>query len=252
MAQNNTNQLSALIITLNEENNIRELIDNLQFADEIIVVDSYSTDKTLAILSELTHVKVFKNHFKDFASQRNFALSKAKYNWVLFIDADERITNDLKNEIIHTLKNPVHKGYFLKRKFFYQDKAIRFSGLQSDKNLRLFLKEGASYQGIVHEKLNLNSNLGTLNNHLLHYSYSQHEHFRSKIIYYNELKAYDKIQKGTRYFSLMHILHPIYTFAYRYIFRLGFLDGKPGYILCKTYAEGINARYIQMKNLSKS
>ncbi len=92
-------KISALVITLNEAKNIRDLVNNLDFADEIIIVDSYSTDETLAILKEFNHVKVFQHTFTDFSTQRNIALKYATYNWILFIDADERISESLKEEI---------------------------------------------------------------------------------------------------------------------------------------------------------
>ncbi len=248
----NNNKITALVITLNEEKNIRELMQNLNFADEIIVVDSFSTDKTIEILKEFKHVKVYQHAFKDFSTQRNIAINYATNNWILFIDADERISENLKNEIIQTLKsNQTKRGYFLKRKFYYFNQAVHFSGLQSDKNLRLFKKQNAYYQGIVHEKLNFNDNVGVLKNYLIHYSYAHHQHFKDKVFYYNRLKAVEKINKGVKPNHFMAVLHPFYTFLNRYFFRLGFLDGKKGFIICKIYAQGIKERYTEMFKLYK-
>ncbi len=246
----NNNKLTALVITLNEEKNIRDLMHNLDFADEIIVVDSFSTDKTLDILNEFPNVKVYQHRFNNFADQRNIAIDYATNDWILFIDADERISDTLKQEIQAVLNSGnTKRGYYLKRKFYFFNQPVHFSGLQSDKNLRLFQKKNAKYQGIVHEKLNFNSNVGVLNNYLIHYSYAHHQHFKDKVFYYNRLKAIEKTNNDTRPNSFMATLHPIYTFLNRYLFRLGFLDGKKGFIICKVYALGIKERYDEMKRL---
>lgn len=253
MNNNNINKLTALIITLNEEKNIRELLHNLDFADEIIVVDSFSTDKTLEIANEFKNVKVYQHIFKNFSDQRNIAINYASNNWILFVDADERISDELRNEILETLQsNPTKRGYFLKRKFYFYNQPVHYSGLQSDKNLRLFKKENAKYHGIVHEKLNFNDNVGTLNNYLIHYSYAHHEHFKEKVFYYNRLKAVEKLSSGAKPNTLLSVFHPIYTFLNRYFFRLGFLDGKKGFTICKVYAQGIKERYIEMEKLYKT
>lgn len=249
----NNNKLTALIITLNEEKNIRELVHNLDFADEIIVVDSFSTDKTVEILNEFSHVKIYQHKFNNFSEQRNIALNYATNDWILFIDADERISAELKEEIIKTLQNPNPKrGYFLKRKFYFFNEPVHFSGLQSDKNLRLFQKKDAKYNGIVHEKLNFNDNVGILNTYLIHNSYTHHQHFKDKVFYYNRLKAIEKLNNGTKPNSLLATFHPIYTFLNRYFFRLGFLDGKKGFVICKVYAQGIKERYNEMLKVHKN
>lgn len=243
----NNNKLTALIITLNEEKNIGELMHNLDFADEIIVVDSFSTDKTLEILKDFPQVKVYQHVFKDFSTQRNIAIDYATNDWILFIDADERISDDLKKEIQQTLQSKnTKRGYYLKRKFYFFNEPVHFSGLQSDKNLRLFKKKDAKYHGIVHEKLNFNDNVGILNNYLIHYSYAHHQHFKDKVFYYNRLKAIEKLNNGYKPNSVLAVMHPIYTFLNRYFFRLGFLDGKKGFVICKVYAQGIKERYNEM------
>lgn len=249
----NNNKLTALIITLNEEKNIRDLMQNLNFADEIIVVDSFSTDKTLEILSEFPNIKVHQHTFKDFSTQRNIAIDYATNNWILFIDADERISTELQNEILQTVSsNNTNRGYYLKRKFYFFNEPVNFSGLQSDRNLRLFQKKNAKYHGIVHEKLNFNDNVGVLKNYLIHYSYAHHQHFKDKVFYYNRLKAIEKLDNGNKPNAVLAIFHPIYTFLNRYFFRLGILDGKKGFVICKVYAEGIKERYNEMEKLYKT
>ena len=244
-------KISALVITLNEAKNLPELIKSLDFTDEIIIVDSFSSDNTLEILSEYSHVKVYQHEFSDFSSQRNIALKYASNEWILFIDADERISGNLKKEILETIsKEQTKDGYFFKRRFYFIDKKVRFSGLRTDKNLRLFKKENATYSGLVHEKLNI-KNTGVFKNFLSHFSYSSYEHFRDKIFYYNKLKAKEKINKGYDPSLLKKFLHPKYTFLNRYLLRLGILDGKRGYIICKIYSDGVVVRYKEMDRLKK-
>lgn len=138
--------ISGLIITYNEEKNIQEVLECFDFCDEIIIVDSFSTDKTVEIAKQFPHVKVIQNTFEDFTKQRNLALDAAKNDWVLFLDGDERITPALRQEIIAELDKPVQKdAYYFYRKFFFGQKPIHFSGTQSDKNFRLFRKSRARY-----------------------------------------------------------------------------------------------------------
>ncbi|MFD1614324.1 glycosyltransferase family 2 protein [Gelatiniphilus marinus] len=129
----NSNKISALLITYNEINHIEYVINNINFADEIIVVDSFSTDGTLEKLAKLEHVTTIKRAFKNFADQRNFAIKQAAHDWVLFIDADERLTDKLKTEIITTVNNPTDIAAFMvKRLYYFKKKRIRFSGFQTD------------------------------------------------------------------------------------------------------------------------
>lgn len=250
MNQKNNTKISALIITRNEEKNITELLQNLNFVDEIVVVDSYSTDKTLELISQFENVRVYQHEFLDFSTQRNTALNYAKNEWVLFIDADERIPDELKNEILSSVETTTMNGFYIKRKFYFFNTHVRFSGLQNDKNLRLFKKTNAKYSGIVHEKLNLKENIGTLNNYLIHHSYTDHEHFKEKVFYYNRLKAKEKSYK--KYSTILHIFHPIYTFLNRYIVRFGVLDGAKGFTICKIYAQGIAERYKELQHIRKN
>ena len=138
---NNTHKISALLITYNEVNHIDQVIANIDFADEIIVIDAYSNDGTFKKLKALKNVKTIQREFKNFADQRNFAIEQASNDWILFIDADERITAKLKTEIaeeINTSKNI--NGFMFKRQFFFKKKRIRFSGFQTDTTYRLFKK----------------------------------------------------------------------------------------------------------------
>ncbi len=245
--------LSALLITFNEEKHIKAAIDSVEFADEIIVVDSYSTDRTVEISENLNHVKVIQRKFTNFADQRNFAIEQASGNWLLFIDADERITVDLKNEILKSIEYPEDiSAYMFKRLFFFRNKRIYFSGFQTDTTYRLFKKGSVRYidDKLVHEMPQINGNSGLLKNTMPHYSFESYNQFKLKIEHYASLKAKELYLKGKKT-SLFHfIFRPAYKFITNYIIRLGVLDGKEGFNLCYLMAYGVWYRYKKLKSLN--
>jgi glycosyltransferase involved in cell wall biosynthesis len=252
MKNNSAIDLSLLIITLNEEANLIELLADLDFADEVIVVDSYSSDKTEAICKLYKNVKFIQNHFENFTSQRNFAISQAKNDWILFLDADERLTPDLKNEILGTLQtNTIYSAFLFYRTFMFKNEVLHFSGCQTDKIYRLFNKNFAKYttERLVHEKLDVKGKTSIFKNKLIHYSYSDYQTFKAKLVNYGKLKAKEKFIKGIKPTLFRQIFHPAYNFLYNYIIRLGFLDGKKGIIICYLNANSVSVRYRELKRL---
>ena len=143
-------ELSALVLTYNEEDHIAECLESINWIERIVVVDSFSEDKTKKICQQYDNVDFFENEFNDFASQRNFGLEKIKTDWVFVIDADERVTSELKNEIIETLNNPTAAGYEIARKNYFLGKWIKYCGWYPDYTLRLF-KSKFRYEGLVHD-----------------------------------------------------------------------------------------------------
>lgn len=252
---NEKQKLSVLIITLNEEHRIKSLLEDIDFADEIIVVDSYSTDKTVAITEAFLNVKVIQNQFINYTSQRNFALDQAKNSWVLFLDADEKLTSDLKREIVSTInsKNPA-SAYFIYRTFMFKDKKLNFSGWQTDKIFRLFNKSHCRYneERLVHEKLIVEGSISALKNKIIHFSYSSYNDYKEKMYRYGVLKANEKIKKGRKPSFILMVFHPLYTFLYQFLIRLGFLDGTKGIIICYLNAYSIFVRYKELNQLTSS
>ncbi|QGK74818.1 glycosyltransferase family 2 protein [Flavobacterium sp. SLB02] len=244
--------LTALVITYNEEQNIKAVLDNLAFADEIIVVDSFSLDTTFEIASSFKNVKVAQRIFDNFASQRNYALSLATNSWILFIDADERLTTELENEISNIINDQDGaSAYFMYRTFMFQNKKLRFSGWQTDKIIRLFKKEEAHYnhEKIVHEKLIVSGTIGKLKNKLVHYSYSSYEDYKQKMILYGKLKAQEELAKKTKPHFFHFYIRPVYQFLNQYILRLGILDGKKGIIICYLNTLSVYVRFQELKKL---
>ena len=244
--------LSALIITYNEEHNIKYVLEDLDFADEILVIDSFSTDKTVQMAQSHKNVKVIQHAFENYASQRNFALSLATCPWILFLDADERLSPALKKEIIQTIQNKDSlAAYYCYRTFMFNNTQLHFSGWQTDKVVRLFRKEKAHYslQKTVHEKLIVSGKTAKLKNKLIHYSYRDFSSYKEKMLLYGKLKANEEFAKGTKPFFFHFYLRPCYQFINQYVLRLGILDGKQGIVICYLNALSVYARFQELKKM---
>jgi glycosyltransferase involved in cell wall biosynthesis len=244
--------LTALIITHNEEQNIHPVLENLSFADEIIVVDSFSSDRTFEIACSFKNVKTIQYAFENFAAQRNYAISLATNPWILFIDADERLTPNLIKEIKLVINQKSNvSAYFMNRTFMFKNKRLRFSGWQTDKIIRLFKKENAFYneEKIVHEKLIINGEVDKLKNNLIHFSYSSFEDYKQKMILYGKLKAQEELAKNTSPNFFHFYIRPVYQFLYQYIIRLGFLDRTSGLIICYLNALSVSVRFQELKKI---
>ena len=246
-------KISALLITFNEEEHILDVIKTVSFADEIIVVDAHSTDHTISLLKSFEKVTVISRPFKNFADQRNFAISQATHDWILFIDADERIPAPLRNEIIATttMKSDV-VAYMVKRRFFFGKKPIKYSGLQTDTTYRLFKKGFAQYdtEKIVHEYPLVNGKSAILKHHMLHYCYTSNADYKNKMEHYASLKAREMHKKGKKATCWHFTVRPAYKFLVNYVFRLGFLDGKEGFSICYLSAYGVWYRYRVLQKLN--
>ena len=244
-------KITAIIPTLNEEVHIEAAIKSVSFADEIIVIDSYSTDNTVN-LAEKHNVKIIKREFDDFSSQKNFAISQAKHPWIYILDADERVTQEVKKEILEAVKNSKNKvGFYVRRSFYFAGRNINYGGCQRDKVVRLFLKEFCKYKGVVHETIDTNGELGFFKNKIEHYSYKNYDHYISKMNHYGALRGKEYFERGKKV-NLFHILiKPPARFVIHYFIRLGFLDGFPGYIFAKAQAYGVYVRYIKLWLLNR-
>ena len=240
------------MITFNEINHIEDVISTLDFADEIIVVDSYSTDGTFEKLSSMDTIKVIQREFKNFADQRNFAIEQAQFEWVFFIDADERLTIESQKEIVQTATYHGDVNAFkIPRKFIFNNKVMRFSGLQTDRVFRLFKKGITKYREdkLVHELLDFTGDFKVLKYYMLHYSFSDYKSYKQKTEHYGALKAQELLHSGTSPNWFHFYIKPAYKFISNYIFRLGVLDGKEGYIICSLNAYGVFYRYKTLKEL---
>ncbi|MCP4121546.1 MAG: glycosyltransferase family 2 protein [Bacteroidetes bacterium] len=245
-------KVSVIIITLNEEHNIRGILNSVAWADEIIVVDSFSTDNTISIAKEYTD-KVLEHAFKSFADQRNWAIPQAAHEWVLLLDADERITPELKEEIQEVLRQKTisEDAFWIGRQSFFMEKKIRYSGWQGDGIVRLIRRDKCRYNDKkVHEEIITEGiRVGRLKNKMHHFTYKNLDHFLDKMRRYSKWSAQDHLNKTPRvgYFHLL--LKPFFRFLKHYIFQLGFLDGKTGFIISVIMAWGVFLRYVKVKEL---
>ena len=246
-------KISALLITYNEEENIEPVLDNISFADEIVVVDSFSSDGTIEKIKQYPNIKLIQRVFKNYTDQKSFAMEQASHDWVLFLDADERVTEGLKNEILKTVNTKDLKPVAFKflRTFMFKDKVLRFSGWQSDKNYRLFRKSKVHFdqERIVHETLIVDGNSAVMDHRLLHFSYKNYEDYKGKMVKYGQMKALEQFKKGEKAYPHHFVFRPFYKFLNHYIFRLGILDGKKGITICYLNSLGVYSRYKELKRL---
>ncbi len=240
-------KLSVIIPTFNEEIYIEDAVRSVAFADEIIVVDSYSSDSTKQRALAMG-CKVLERKFDNFSAQKNFALTEATGDWILFIDADERVTQKLKHEILEVLDNPKCNGYTIPFPHFYMN---RFLYHKVDRVVRLVKNEDIIFTGDVHEKLNFNGKAGALKNFMIHYTYKGLFHLLGKKDSYAWFQAGMSIKKGKKVTYAHIIFKPFYRFFHTYIIKKGFLDGVPGLALASMNAYGVLSRYVKMMLIQK-
>ena len=246
-------KLTAIIPTFNEEENIQRAIDSVDFADEILVIDSFSTDKTLEIVAKYPRIRLIQRVFDNFSNQKNFAIQQAKYNWIFLLDADEEVTDNLKQELKNKIIKPDNfKGFYVYRNFFFRNKKINFSGWQRDKVIRLFKKDDNIYQGKVHEKIQSKGEIGFLKEKLNHYSYKNREQYKAKLLKYAKLQAEEILDKQSYVTPFHIIIKPSIRFLIHYFIKLGILDGKSGLIMSYLSAYGVFERYRELKKLKRN
>jgi glycosyltransferase involved in cell wall biosynthesis len=244
--------LSVAIITLNEAKNLTRTLSRIQnLADEIIIVDSGSTDTTLAVAKNF-NAKIYQNAWQGYAEQKNFALSQCSKDYILSLDADEVPDEQLCNAIKNTLAAPSqYAGYVLKRHAVYMGKILQHAFC--DKKLRLVKRSSQPmWQGaFVHEALHIEGKTQILPGKLLHYSYENFEEHLSRSINYSKLNAQKKFEQGERFSIIKLICNPVLAFSKSYFWKLGFLDGLPGFIVSKMRALDVFEKYLFLQELSR-
>lgn len=239
------NKISAVIITGNEENNIKDCLKSAQWADEIIVVDSESTDATVKIAKEFTD-KVFIHKWEGYAKQKSFAISKANNEWILSLDADERVTKSLANEIEnYDLQNSKYDAFKIRRENYFIGKKISYCGWGKDFQLRLFRKSKTKLNNkLVHEGFIVDGQIGALKNVVQHYSYKNFNDGFLKINEYSSLEALEKY-KRKKVSTLRILFYPVLAFLQHYFIRKGIKDGKHGLMVSLMHA--VTKLQVQMK-----
>lgn len=225
-------RVSVCIITFNEEDRIRDCLESVIWADEIIVVDSYSVDRTVEICKEYTD-KVFLHKWSGFVEQKNYAIDKAKNNWVLCVDADERVPDELADEINEELgvQDIKYNGFFLRRHSYYLGRLLNYGGWYPDYKLRLFRKDKGRCKGInPHDKVEVQGTKKYIKKEIIHYPYRSIADQLKTIDNYSTLFADEMIRSGKKFNMLQMFIRPPTRFLETYIWKKGFLDGLPGLI----------------------
>lgn len=224
--------LTAVVLTKNEEDKIERCLKSLSFCDELVVVDDFSDDRTVEIARKMGAVVYQRNLKDDFASQRNFALSKSKGDWVFFVDADEIVTDKLRLEIISKINNPLLKevGYFVRRSNYFLNRKLRHGETASVSLLRLGKKNSGIWKRNVHEYWDVEGKVGNLKNNLDHYFCDRLSDFIEKINFYSDIHAKANLEERKKSNIFKILLYPLFKFLDGFFLKRGFLDGLPGFV----------------------
>ena len=245
-------RLSVLVLSKNESTNIEACLNSVEWADEIVVVDTGSTDDTVSKAKAFTQ-KVFVTEWKGFAGTKNWGLQKVTGDWVLWLDADERVTPELAEEIQLVLKNPACDGYQIPRKANFLGHWIRHSGWYPGYVLRLIKKDLAQFVDTrVHEGLETPPSVGKLKNPLLHFTDPTLEHYFTKFNRYTTLAAFDLKDRGRRFHLYDLLFRPAFLFIKMYIFKAGFLDGFAGFLLATLSGFYVLVKYAKLWELLRN
>lgn len=224
--------LTAVVLTKNEEKKIKRCLGSLAFCDELIVVDDFSTDRTVEIAKRMGAVIYRRSVNGDFASQRNFALSKAKHDWVFFVDADELVTDKLRLEIVSKINNPLLQevGYSIKRNNYFLGKQLRYGEAASVLLVRLAKKDSGVWRRRVHEYWDVEGKIGRLGNKIDHYFCDTLSDFIEKINFYSDLHARANLEDKKKSNLLKILFYPMVKFFDGFLLKGGFLDGPAGFV----------------------
>ncbi len=244
-------KISVTIIALNEENNIRECLESVKWADEIVVSDSGSVDRTIEICRGFG-AKVYSDKWYGFGKQKNLCAARAANDFILNIDADERVTPELRDEILKAVKSGNMAGYYIPRKNFFGDRWIRRCGWYPDYNLRLYSKgRGGFSERLVHEAASVAGPKGYLKNPLVHRTYSGISDYMARMDRYSTLAARQMLDEGKDAGLTDLAFRPLFTFFKMFVLKSGFLEGAAGFTLSGLYACYTFTKYAKLRELKR-
>lgn len=249
-------KLSGVIITFNEERNIERCLQSLvNVVDEIVVVDSFSTDRTKEICKRF-NVIFIEQEFLGYIEQKNFALTKATHDYVVSLDGDEALSEELQKSILAAKSNWKFDGYYCNRYNNFCGQWIKHSDWYPNKKLRVFDRRKAKWKGInPHDNVLLNDSkakIGQLKGDILHWTYQSYSEFNKKTEYFSTIAAKAYFDKGKKSSFFKIWFNPTWAFFKAYIIRLGFLDGINGYVICAQTANITFLKYTKLWELQKS
>lgn len=247
-------KISAIIPTFNEAHNIVAAIDSVAFADEVIVVDSFSTDDTVALAKE-KGARILQREYQNSANQKNWTIPQASHEWIVLLDADERIDEDLKKEIKATIADASKKevAYWIKRRNFFMGKEVRYSGWQGDKVIRLFMRDKCRYEEkSVHAEVLADGPVGILKQKLIHNTYKDIFHYLEKWDRYTTWSATDRANRGENPTLYHFLVKPAFRFFQDFILYRGFLDGMIGFLISALSSMSVFMRSLKVKQMRMS
>ena len=243
-------KISAVVLTFNEEKNIIRCLESVSWADEILVVDSFSTDSTIELSKNYTS-QIIQNEWPGYIEQKNFAVENAKYDWIFSIDADEEVSPQLRDEILRVKsEGPRADGYKMPRKVFYLEKWINHSGWYPDLKIRLFDRRKGKWGGVnPHDKVILSGSCGRFDGDLFHYTYENifaHVHQLNR---FSTIAAEAMLEKGRKPSLFKILFNPPGNFFTAYILRRGFLDGMAGFLISAMIGYHAFLKYFKLWEL---
>jgi glycosyltransferase involved in cell wall biosynthesis len=244
--------LSVIILALNEEHNIVECLESVKWADEILVIDSGSTDNTVELAKRYTN-NVLTVEWKGYGATKNYALRQATGDWILWLDADERVPNELAEEMRRVIQSndSAFAGYNVARRAYFLGKWIRHCGWYPGRVTRLFRRSKSRFtESNVHEQIVVEGAIDELNNDLLHFTDPNLHHYFQKFNRYTTLAAQDLQTAGKQFTISDIIVRPFFTFVKMYVLKRGFLDGMQGFILCVASSAYVFAKYAKLWELN--
>lgn len=245
-------RVSAVVVARNESMRITSCLESLAWADEVLVVDSGSTDNTVELCTGLG-VRVLQTQWRGYTVTRNFAIDAAAHDWVLCVDADEVVTGRLRDAVRGVLREPHHQAYKIRREAFYLGRLMRFGGWGRDWHVRLFDRRSARWaEKAVHEYVKVSGTKGVLEGTLVHHPYEHIEHHIAKINAYTTLAARELATRGRQGGPLLALLRAIATFVRMYVLRAGFLDGGRGLVLAVNSSHYTFLKYAKLWEQSSS
>lgn len=248
-------KITAIIPTFNEEIHIKEAIESVLWCDEIIVVDSFSTDRTAELVRKYPQVRLLQHEYEHSAAQKNWTIPQASHPWIFLLDADERPTSELVDEIKRVIKDETNTtAFWIYRRNHFMGKRINYSGWQSDKVVRLFKRDECRYQNKhVHAEIETSGKIGTLKHKIIHYTYKDLTSYLKKADRYTTWGAIDrycKFEKSGRRIGLPYIFfRPFGRFLRHYFWRLGILDGTHGFVVSALAAYNVFIRAVKIWRL---
>lgn len=260
MSQDSSPKVTACLVTYNEEEGILAALNSVAFVDEIVVVDSHSTDRTREIVrafrgrnrrGEVVEPRVIERDWPGHVEQKNFAVTSASHDWVLCLDADERLSAEARSAVEQVLSEPPDAdGYSFARKTFYLGRWILHGGWYPDRKLRLFRRSAGQWGGVnPHDHVYVNGRSRALEGDILHYSYRAIEEHIRQINFFTDIAAAEKHKAGVRFPVLRMLLHGPLKFFKMYFLQLGFRDGRAGFLVASLGAYYVFLKYAKLWEL---